>query len=138
MIFDIILSFLLIGAMSVGVVIHFKIQKLEVLKNEIAKIITNLDNAITKAQDIVDFARSSIHKGTKELENVVKKGSTVKDELAFLVESAAKLLEKLEESKAELPPKKRRKHTLESDIILNTESALLENKKMYNELKNLR
>jgi len=138
MVFDIILSVLLIGAMSIGVVIHFKIQKLEVLKDEIAKITTNLDVSITKAQDMIDFARSSTHRGTKDLESAVNRGSIVKDELAFLVENAGKLLTKLDQSKIDLPAKKRRKQKLESDIILNTESALLENKKMYNELKNLR
>lgn len=124
--------------MSVGVVIHFKIQKLEILKNEIAKISTKLDHSITKAQDAMDFARSSTHRSTKDLESAINRGSIIKDELAFLVESSTKLLAKIEQAKTHSAIKKRRKQKLESDIILNTESALLENKKMYNELKNLR
>lgn len=93
---DIIIILLVVIMISYSVILNIKLKNFRNAQNEMATLVGQLNEAISKAQSSVQALKSAATREEARLEALIIKSRKLADELEFITESGTNLADRIE------------------------------------------
>lgn len=97
MILDIVVIILIVVMISYAVLLNIKLKTFRNTQNEMATMIDQLNNAITKAQSSVAQLKTAAVTEEERLEELIQKSRQIADELEIITQSGSNLADRIEQ-----------------------------------------
>ncbi|WP_142848948.1 DUF6468 domain-containing protein [Telmatospirillum sp. J64-1] len=95
---DVVIAVLLAATIAYAVMLNKQLQALRKNRDDMAKIINNFNDATLRAESSIPKLRKAAEEAGQGLQERVEKAQTLRDDLAFMIERADSMANKLEQS----------------------------------------